>query len=75
MPGKVSGEDLFRWAEENRPAVARRFVFVTGDTVAETTQAFLEMTRRRFVQKPFSIEAYLAALRETLHEQHDQKAA
>jgi len=69
MPGKVSGEDLFRWAEANRPAIARRFVFVTGDTVTESTAAFLEKTRRRCVQKPFSIEAYIAALKETLHEQ------
>jgi len=69
MPGKVSGEDLFRWAETNRPAVARRFVFVTGDTVSEATLSFLENTRRKCVQKPFSIEDYVAALRETLHEQ------
>jgi signal transduction histidine kinase/CheY-like chemotaxis protein len=69
MPGTVSGEDLFRWAEANRPAMAKRFVFVTGDTVAESTATFLEKTRRRCVQKPFSIEAYLAALKETLHEQ------
>ena len=43
--------------------------FVTGDTVAESTLAFLERTHRRYVQKPFSIKAYVAALRETLHEQ------
>ena len=66
MPGSVSGQDLYRWAETHRPDLARRFVFVTGDTVSESALAFLETTGRRCVQKPFSVEAYLDALRGTL---------
>ena len=68
MPGEVSGQDLYRWVEANRPEAARGFVFVTGDTLAEATQAFLDRTRRRYVQKPFGIDHYLATLRETLDE-------
>jgi C4-dicarboxylate-specific signal transduction histidine kinase/ActR/RegA family two-component response regulator len=68
MPGQVSGEDLFRWVQANRPDVAARFVFVTGDTVSESTQQFLEKTGRRFIQKPFSIEDYLATLKGALDE-------
>ncbi|HYV84378.1 MAG TPA: ATP-binding protein [Patescibacteria group bacterium] len=68
MPGQVSGEDLFRWVQANRPEAARRFVFVTGDTVSETTQQFLEKTGRRFIQKPFSIDDYLATLKGALDE-------
>jgi signal transduction histidine kinase/CheY-like chemotaxis protein len=68
MPGEITGEGLFRWVEANRPAAALGFVFVTGDTVAETTHEFLVKTGRPYVQKPFSIEDYLAALREAWDE-------
>jgi signal transduction histidine kinase/CheY-like chemotaxis protein len=67
MPGEISGEDLFYWVEANRPAAARGFVFVTGDTAAEATQMFLQKTRRPCLLKPFSMDEYLSALKETLH--------
>jgi signal transduction histidine kinase len=66
MPGSISGQDLFRWAQRERPEIARRFVFVTGDTMSEDALVFLEATGRRCVQKPFSVEGYLEVLRDTL---------
>ena len=66
MPGEITGSDLYRWAERNRPALARRFVFVTGDTLSTDAGDFLAATGRRCVQKPFSVEGYLDALRQTL---------
>jgi signal transduction histidine kinase len=66
MPGSISGQDLFRWAQRERPEIARRFVFVTGDTMSEDALVFLEATGRRCVQKPFSVEGYLDVLRDTL---------
>jgi signal transduction histidine kinase/ActR/RegA family two-component response regulator len=68
MPGEVSGQDLYRWARQERPGLASRFVFVTGDTMSESALAFLETTGRRCVQKPFSVEGYLDVLRDTLNE-------
>jgi len=68
MPGEVSGQDLYRWARAERPGLASRFVFVTGDTMSESALAFLETTGRRCVQKPFSVEGYLDVLRDTLNE-------
>ena len=68
MPGEVSGQDLYRWARVERPGLASRFVFVTGDTMSESALAFLEATGRRCVQKPFSVEGYLDVLRDTLNE-------
>jgi CheY-like chemotaxis protein len=68
MPGEVSGQDLYRWARVERPGLAARFVFVTGDTMSESALAFLEATGRRCVQKPFSVEGYLDVLRDTLNE-------
>jgi signal transduction histidine kinase len=64
MPGPVSGKDLFRWVEANRRSAVSSFLFVTGDTIGET--AFLEQARVRCVRKPFTLEEYVSALRETL---------
>jgi signal transduction histidine kinase/CheY-like chemotaxis protein len=66
MPGGVSGEELFRWASENRPGIAERFVFVSGDTASEATREFLQEPGRRFVLKPFSSEDLAQAVRESI---------
>ena len=68
MPGEITGRDLYRWAESHRPDAARRFVFVTGDTLSDDAAEFISATGRRCVQKPFSVEGYLDVLAETLHE-------
>ncbi len=67
MPGAVSGKELFRWVEAHRPAAVPRFLFVTGDTIAEAE--FLKSTPVRCLLKPFTMEEYLSSLRETLHAQ------
>ena len=66
MPGEVSGQDFFRWVELNRPTNARKFIFVTGDTASEDTQAFLAKSGRACLKKPFSVDDYVTLLRETL---------
>jgi signal transduction histidine kinase len=65
MPGLVSGKELYRWVERNRPGAVDGFVFVTGDLIEET--AFLEHVEARRVLKPFTMDEYVTALRETLH--------
>lgn len=67
MPGRISGKELFRWVETERPAAVRGFVFVTGDTIGEAE--FLESTKAPCILKPFTMEEYLSSLRETLHAQ------
>ena len=66
MPGDLSGKDVYRWAAAHRRSGTRGFLFVTGDTVAEAV--FLEEVRSRCLLKPFSMEEYLTALRESWHE-------
>jgi two-component system NtrC family sensor kinase len=66
LPGGFSGQELFRWIERNRPALSRRVLFVTGDSASESTRAFLEQSGRRYLMKPFSVEDYVQAIRETL---------
>jgi signal transduction histidine kinase/ActR/RegA family two-component response regulator len=66
LPGGLAGEELFRQLQKSKPALVPRIVFVTGDSASEHTRAFLEHSGRRFLLKPFSVEDYLHALRETL---------
>ncbi|HEX8851778.1 MAG TPA: PAS domain S-box protein [Gemmatimonadaceae bacterium] len=58
----VSGQQIFeRWSKE-RPDLAQRVVFLTGDIVSTDLQAFLSATGRPFLPKPFEFEAVLRAL-------------
>ena len=68
MPGGVSGQDIFRWIERNRPGDAGKVIFVTGDTMGEETQRFLSRLPNRCLVKPFSVDDYLSTLKEVLHE-------
>jgi len=68
MPGGVSGQDLFRWAESNVPGSTRRFVFVTGDNAGDGSRSFVDSVGARCVMKPFSMEEYVRTMRETIGE-------
>jgi signal transduction histidine kinase/ActR/RegA family two-component response regulator len=64
IPGDVSGKDLLRWIETHRPETRDRFVFVTGDSVAETE--FLDRACVPCVFKPFTVEEYSRAIRDAI---------
>ncbi|MBN1570987.1 MAG: response regulator [Acidobacteria bacterium] len=55
MP-QMSGRDLFNWIKDNRPQLASRVIFVTGDTVSADTRSFFENNKNRYLAKPFKIE-------------------
>jgi two-component system NtrC family sensor kinase len=55
MP-QMSGKELFQWIKENRPHLASRIIFVTGDTVSIETRSFFEDNHSRYLAKPFKIE-------------------
>jgi len=55
MP-QMSGRELYNWIRENRPHLASRIVFVTGDTVSPETRSFFEDHPNRYLAKPFKIE-------------------
>jgi signal transduction histidine kinase/ActR/RegA family two-component response regulator len=65
MPG-LSGRELFAWVQAHRPALAGRFVFVTGDSTSEETRAFLDGTGRPYLMKPFSVEEYVHVIHDAL---------
>jgi len=52
MP-EEDGSTLFRWLEEAHPDLARRTVFVTGDTLGPATGRFLADSGRPVIEKPF----------------------
>jgi PAS domain S-box-containing protein len=54
MP-EMDGERLYEALHERHPSLARRMLFVTGDTVSARSRTFLERTGRRWLTKPFNI--------------------
>ena len=51
MP-RMGGQELYRLAEEMDADMARKFIFVTGDTLSDETADFLSSTARTYVRKP-----------------------
>jgi two-component system NtrC family sensor kinase len=65
MP-QMSGRDLFDWIKENRPRLAPRIIFVTGDTVSPETYSFFEDHGSRYLAKPFKIDEVKEVIRQVL---------
>lgn len=67
MPG-MDGPAFFGWLQHERPHLASRIVFVTGDTLGIEAVRFLARAGRPFIEKPFtraSVKSLLAELQET----------
>lgn len=54
MP-EMDGEKLYETVRGIAPALARRMIFVTGDTVSVKTRSFLDRTGCQWISKPFNI--------------------
>lgn len=61
-PGGVDGADVHTWIAKNRPELATRMLFITGDTVNEETAATLRRTGVPYIEKPFRVQQLLAAI-------------
>jgi DNA-binding NtrC family response regulator len=59
-PGGVNGADVYDWIAANRPALASRIVFVTGDTVSDDTFAVLKRTAAPCLEKPFRVSQLIS---------------
>ncbi len=55
-PGGVDGADVHAWVSANRPELAGRIIFITGDIVNEETVATLRHTGAPCVEKPFRVQ-------------------
>ncbi len=63
MPG-MTGIELYRHLEANRPALIDKLIFATGDVASQDVALFLESVRCPVLEKPFSL-ASLAELLES----------
>lgn len=65
MPG-VSGMELYTRLERERPDLARRVIFSTGDTLSPDAAAFLERTSCPVLHKPFALGTLRTLVAEVL---------
>jgi CheY-like chemotaxis protein len=63
---RLSGEGLYAQVEQRLPHLARRFVFVSGDTQRPEVRDFLERTGRPVLPKPFDVELVAEAVNRVL---------
>ena len=70
-PGDVNGADVHAWLVQNRPQLARRMLFITGDTANEETMAILRQTQVPCIEKPFRIRELLAKIDEVFGAQEN----
>jgi len=67
MPG-IDGPELYAWIRAERPDLANRIGFVTGDTLGPAAVGFLKEAGRPFIEKPFSRQAIRSLVAELLQE-------
>jgi CheY-like chemotaxis protein len=63
---RLSGMALYTQVEDRLPTLARRFVFVSGDTQEPDTRAFLERVGCPVLPKPFDVQLLIEAVTEIL---------
>jgi CheY-like chemotaxis protein len=63
---RLSGEGLYSQVEQRLPHLARRFVFIAGDTQEPEAREFLERTGCALIPKPFDVELLVEAVDEIL---------
>ena len=54
MP-RMNGQELYRLIEESSENLARRVIFITGDTVNSKTHEFVSATGNLIMNKPFQM--------------------
>jgi CheY-like chemotaxis protein len=62
----LDGPGLYRAVKATDPELARRFVFITGDTLGATVREFLERTQQPTLTKPFDFAEVLRLVRAAL---------
>jgi CheY-like chemotaxis protein len=56
MPG-LDGQELYQMIAEFSPELAKKVIFITGDTARAEAVRFLDFTATPVLRKPFTIEA------------------
>jgi len=64
----LSGQELFKFLQENKPELAGRVVFITGDVANPSTRAFLRKSKAYVLEKPFRPGTLMRVIAKALHE-------
>jgi len=64
----MNGKQLYQIIIEKHPELAKGVIFTTGDVIDGYNQRFLELARRPFLLKPFTLDELRTIVRETLRE-------
>jgi hypothetical protein len=62
----VNGADVHAWIAANRPDLASRLVFITGDIANEKTVETLRQTGAPCVEKPFRVQQFISVVEKTM---------
>lgn len=62
----VGGEALWHAIRSANPVLASRIVFITGDILSGRTWKFVEQTKCRCLEKPFTKRELIATVRQVL---------
>jgi DNA-binding NtrC family response regulator len=65
-PGGVNGADVYAWIASNRPDLASKLVFITGDIANEKTVDTLRQTGAPCVEKPFRVQQFISVVEKTM---------
>ncbi|HEY1272107.1 MAG TPA: response regulator [Terriglobales bacterium] len=65
-PGGVNGADVHAWVVKNRPELASRIVFITGDVANDETVDTLRKTGAPCVEKPFRVKQFIAIVEQII---------
>ena len=55
MPGGIGGGEIFDWVRQNRPELAARFLFITGDVDDPYAIELQKRSGALLIEKPFRI--------------------
>ena len=65
-PGGVDGAQVHAWIVANRPDLATKIVFITGDLANDETVSTLRQTGAPFVAKPFRVQHFISVIEQTM---------
>jgi|SRR5580765_2341239 DNA-binding NtrC family response regulator len=65
-PGGVDGAQVHAWIAANRPELASKIVFITGDLANDETVATLRQTGAPCVEKPFRVQQFISVVEQTM---------
>ena len=66
MPG-IGGQQVYESLYGFNPELARKLVFITGDLINESTQAYLSARNKSCLAKPFTIGEFRTAVHGVIH--------